>query len=144
MNAVESGGLRDDSARIRRLVQIVTDKSSRVRLHLELAVVAAVTKPLVEATYLLKGDGPLALIAYDQVMRVKLHFDIHKEKATWPGVAEAITRYRVEMTADLGDDINENEHRSSTVCEVIGIVEPVEEYFLSRILGHLEDDIDVY
>ena len=144
MNAVESGGLRDDGARIRRLVQIVTDKSSRARLHLELAVVVAVAKPLVEATYLLEGNGPLALIAYDQVMCVKLHFDIHKEKATWPGVREAITRYTVEMTADLGDDINENEHRSSTVCEVIGIVEPVEEYFLSRILGHLEDDIDVY
>jgi hypothetical protein len=77
-NAIELGGLTDDGARIRRLVQIATDKSYRARLHLELAVVVAVAKPLVEATYLLEGNGPLALIAYDQVMRIKKHFKIHR------------------------------------------------------------------
>lgn len=81
-NAVEFGGLIDDGPRIRRLVQIATDKSFCARLHLELAVVVAVAKPLVEATYLLEGNGPLALIAFYQVMRFKRHFEIHKEHAT--------------------------------------------------------------
>lgn len=144
INAIEFGGLTDDGARIRRLVQIATDKSFCARLHLELAVVVAVAKPLVEATYLLEGNGPLALIAYDQVMRVKKHFEIHKENATWPGVPEAITQYTVEMAEVVGDDMNENEFRVTTVEEVIGIVEPVEEYFTSRIFGLLGKDIDVY
>lgn len=144
INAIELGGLTDDGARIRRLVQIANEKSYRARLHLELAVVVAVAKPLVETTYLLEGNGPLALIAYDKVMRVKKHFEIHKENATWPGVPEAITRYTVEMAQVLGDDINENEFRVTTVREVIGIVEPVEVYFQSRIFGQLGKDVDIY
>lgn len=143
-NATLEGGLTDDGARIRRLIQMINDRESCARLHLELIVVVAVAKPLVEATYLLEGNGPLALIAYDQVMRVKAYFELHKDGATWPGVPAALADYTAEMAAIQGDDANENDIRHSSVLLVQQIVAPVEAYFLSRIFEHLGGDVAIY
>ena len=84
-NAITEGGLTDDGARIKRLLQVINDRELFARLHLELSVVVAVAKPLVEATYLLEGNGPLALIPYDQVIRIKTFIELHKFGATWSG-----------------------------------------------------------
>jgi hAT family C-terminal dimerisation region len=143
-NAISEGGLTDDGARIRRLIQIINDRESCARLHLELSVVVAVAKPLVEATYLLEGNGPLALIAYDQVMRVKAYFELHKDGATWPGVQAALADYTSEIAVIEGEGANENDIRKSTVLLVQQIVAPVEQYFLSRIFDHLGGDVAIY
>jgi hAT family C-terminal dimerisation region len=143
-NAISEGGLTDDGARIRRLIQLINDRESCARLHLELSVVVAVAKPLVEATYLLEGNGPLALIAYDQVIRVKSYFELHKDRATWPGISAALADYTAEMAAIEGDDANENNIRHLTVLFVQQIMAPVEEYFLSRIFDHLGGDVAIY
>ena len=143
-NAIPEGGLTDDGARIRRLIQVIDDREMLARLHLELSVVVAVAKPLVEATYLLEGNGPLGLIAYDQVMRIKSFFELHKKEATWPGVRAALADYTTEMAAIVGDDANENDIHRTAVGLIQHIVAPVEEYFLSRIFDHLGGDVAIY
>ena len=140
-NAISVGGLTDDGARVRRLIQMINDRESCARLHLELSIVVAVAKPLVEATFLLEGNGPLA---YDQVMRVKSYFELHRDEATLPGVPAALADYTTEMAAIEGDDANENDIRHSTVLLVQQIIAPVEEYFLSRIYDHLGGDVAIY
>jgi hypothetical protein len=69
LTAVKDGGL---ISRINRMTKAVNDKRSCATLYMELSTVVAVAKPLVEATYLLEGNGPLALIAYDLVYRISL------------------------------------------------------------------------
>lgn len=87
-NAIPEGGLTDDGARIRRLIQVIDDREMLARLHLELSVVVAVAKPLVEATYLLEGNGPLGLIAYDQVMRIKSFLNYTEKKLRGQGYGQ--------------------------------------------------------
>jgi hypothetical protein len=122
----------------------VKDKKLCAILHLELATVVAVAKPLVEATYLLESNGPLALIAYDQVFRIKMFFELHKDNASWPGVPLALAEYTSVIAAIEGENGVENEIRAAAAEMVKKMVEPVEEYFISRIFGHLGADVQIY
>lgn len=144
LTAVKDGGLLSDGSRINRMTKAVNDKRSCATLYLELSTVVAVAKPLVEATYLLEGNGPLALIAYDQVCRIKKFFELHKDNASWPGVAVALAEYTSVIAVIEGEAADENAIRAASVEMVKKMVEPVEEYFLSRIFGHLGPDVQLY
>ena len=66
-----------------------------------MVVVVNVAKPMVEATYLPEGNGPLALIAYDQVMRVKRFFELHKDKASYPDVPSTMSTFTTICCCEL-------------------------------------------
>ena len=50
----------------------------RRKLKAELAITVDAVQPFVQATYSLKGDGPLALVAYEQVSMLQPHCNIHQ------------------------------------------------------------------
>ena len=54
----------------RKLVQILEDPVKKSRLQVELAAVIDAGEPFVKATYVLEGDGPLALKCYEVVSRL--------------------------------------------------------------------------
>ncbi|KAJ1442023.1 hypothetical protein B484DRAFT_464399 [Ochromonadaceae sp. CCMP2298] len=64
--------------------------AARALIELQLALIVIVAKPLVEATYLLEGDGATSLIAYDQIMRIDRWFRTHMPNMTFPGLDLAI------------------------------------------------------
>ena len=55
-----------------KLVTFFTDPQKKALLEVELAAIMDWGKPLVTATYLLEGDGPLALECYDKIETVRL------------------------------------------------------------------------
>jgi hypothetical protein len=125
--ASEEGGINDEGARIKRLLDVIKDGESCALLRLELALVVSVAKPLVESKYILEGNGPLALIAFETVIRIMTFFDVHKEEATWPGVPMAIDRYtRDIMNIRGGQEADEADILKSVIKELKDIVAPVE------------------
>jgi hypothetical protein len=81
--AVNDAEVYDGGARIGRLQDSLSVPAARA-----LIVIAA--KPLVEATYLLEGDGATSLIAYDQIMRIDRWLRTHMPNMTFPGLDLAI------------------------------------------------------
>lgn len=53
-----------------KLRKMLSDVSEKSKLKLELAAVVDAGEPIVKATYLLEGDGPLALQAYELITTV--------------------------------------------------------------------------
>ena len=54
----------------KKLLQILADPIKNSRLQVELAAVIDAGEPFVKATYVLEGDGPLALSCYEVVYTV--------------------------------------------------------------------------
>ena len=57
-----------------KLLEFLSHPQKKVLLKTELAVVVDAGRPLVEATYILEGDGPLIIQAYEQVRKVEASF----------------------------------------------------------------------
>ena len=55
------------SATSNALLDILRDPSQSRKLKMELAVTTDEMEPFVKATYVLEGDGPLALVAYERL-----------------------------------------------------------------------------
>ena len=50
-----------------QLLAILQDPAKYRKLKMEIAIMVDAMQPFVQATYLLEGDGPLALVAYEQI-----------------------------------------------------------------------------
>ena len=61
--------------RIGRLKDIINNTTKRLSLKLEAAVVSIVFKRVVEATFILEGDGPCSIITYDMIMDLLEFFE---------------------------------------------------------------------
>ena len=55
-------------------------------IQMQLAVVVDISKKLIECTYLLEGDGPLAFVVYSILNRVRLDFDTRFATMDYPNV----------------------------------------------------------
>ena len=55
-------------------------------IQMQLAVVVDISKKLIECTYLLEGDGPLAFAVYSILNRVRLDFDTRFATMDYPNV----------------------------------------------------------
>ena len=53
-----------------KLLDILNDLPTQRRLKIELAITMDSMEPFVKACYMLQGDGPLALIAYEQIHKI--------------------------------------------------------------------------
>ena len=58
-----------------KLRKILDDVTSNVKLQMELAIMVDAMEPFVQATFNLEGDGPLVLLAYEEIH--KLYCAIH-------------------------------------------------------------------
>ena len=75
------------TATTNKLLRILEDQPTCRKLKLEVAVTVDAMKPFVKATYLLEGDGPLALVAYQHLRLLYAHI----ETEHYPNVS-AVTR----------------------------------------------------
>ena len=86
-------------------------------------------KPLVEATYILEGDGPCAIIAYSLLRELELWFQVHSQEVTYPGMAQAID----ECLAVIGGGNltlpQKAEKKAQIVGKVRDIITPAIQYF---------------
>ena len=55
-----------------KLLEILEDLPSSRRLLIELEVTVDAGEPLVKATYVPEGDGPLVLLAYKEIQRLRV------------------------------------------------------------------------
>ena len=53
-----------------KLLEVIRDQPKCRKLKMELAMTVDAMEPFVKATYLLEGDGPLALVTYVQIRRL--------------------------------------------------------------------------
>jgi hypothetical protein len=137
--AVSDGNVGESGSRIRRLVTAVDNAETLAWLKLETDVVVITMKPFVEATYLLEGKGPCAIIAYDMVVKIDKWFSTHEINLTFPGMEVAVTSCWTTLL-----ETNMEITRDVVVDKVKGIIKPAYEYFRSRIFGMLKEDLDLY
>ena len=90
----------DGHRRLRRLKDTLSHESISAQLRLECAAVATLAYSLIESTYLLEGDGPTSLIAYDLVVANRQHLVAFAsgDMEAWP------VRLRTELQV-VRDDI---------------------------------------
>ena len=69
---------RDDLplATTAKLLRIVEDESMCRKLKMEISITVDAMEPFVKATYTLEGDGPIALIAYQQISLLYSHLSL--------------------------------------------------------------------
>lgn len=141
--AVVDGDVGEDGARVNRLNETITNDIFRAQLRLELAFVVIVAKPLVQATYLLEGDGPCSLIAYDLLMKCKVWFELHYQELTFPNLLSEID-VAVEVLSPIMFNNDDVQCRQAMKEHVTGAIRPVYNYFINKIFGELAEDVIVY
>ena len=69
---------RDDltPATTAKLPRIVEDESMRRNLKMEISITVDAMEPFVKVTYTLEGDGPIALVAYQQISLLYSHVSL--------------------------------------------------------------------
>jgi len=132
--AVAEGMVGEDGARITRLAALVSSPQQISRLLLELNIVTFVCKPLVQATYTLEGSGPLAVIAYDELIRVKSWLEEHTPQVTFP-----LLRNEIELYANQNQLVLNN-----VITEVSAIITPAKDYLLSRVFTMMVENVNLY
>ena len=70
-----------------KLLKILDDESACRKLKMEISVTVDAMEPFVKATYSLEGDGPLALVAYQQISLLYSHVSLEH----YPNV-DAVTK----------------------------------------------------
>ena len=59
-----------------KLLKIVEDESMCRKLKMEISITVDAMEPFVKATYTMEGDGPLALVAYQQISILYSHISL--------------------------------------------------------------------
>jgi hypothetical protein len=57
-----------------KLLDMLSHRQKRVLLKMEVAAVVDAGRPLVQATYVLEGDGPLLVQCYEELSKVSASF----------------------------------------------------------------------
>ena len=86
MHAVEDGDMPDNGARINRLQAVFESRKDKAILKLELDIIVIFCYKLVTATYILEGDGPLAITAYDTLQHIRAYFNLLMPTLSFPGL----------------------------------------------------------
>lgn len=145
--AVGDGEVDEDGVRIGRLTVTVTNAESRSWLKLEAFVSVIVMKPLVEATYILEGKGPCAIIAYDIIKKIESWFNLHQLQLSFPGVPLAMQECVQSLTiipAFLAAHAANGQIAALVDTKVRTIISGAIDYFRSRVLGMLAKDVTIY
>jgi len=145
--AVLDGEVDEGGVRIGRLNATLTNEESRAWLRLEAEISSIVMKPLVEATYILEGKGPCAIIAYDLIKKTEAWFDFHTPQLSYPGVPEAMqvcTDSLTSIPAFLAAHAGNGQIGALVATKVRTVITGAIEYFRSRILGMLAEDVAIY
>ena len=107
-----------------KLLEILHDSAKCRKLKMELAITVDSMEPFVKATYVLEGDGPLALVAYEHLSA--LYQTIRVEH--YPNT------YAIAKDLSGGDSAREDQLvRYAKAC-----VEPAYSYFKAKFDNELE------
>lgn len=145
LTAVQEGDISETGAYITRMTETVNNTQLFLLCKLQLDVIAIVGKPLVEATYVLEGDGPTSIIAFRILDGVNNWFEQHLNGLTFPGVQEIINTYL--------DDVYPVQQEQRQTKQIIKInttnsfkqiVTTARDYFTSRIWDGMSDQMDFY
>lgn len=93
--------------RLQRLEALLNNPKATAGLKLELAIADSIGRPLCQSTYMLEGDGPLMLIAYDIMDFVFSLFADRMEQLSFCGVHDAIRDCLTSLCA-MKDDPTRN------------------------------------
>jgi len=132
----------DAHKRLKRLKEVIDDRDRGARLRLELAAVATVFTPLIQATYIVEGDGPVALVSYDLVLssRRLLAAYASGDDNRWP------QREYLFGLAENGLAGKTQAHGRALVKAVVkDVATPALEYFNKVIMGgqeHVRAEMD--
>jgi hAT family C-terminal dimerisation region len=137
--AVVDGNVGENGSRIRRLLAIINNPVQLAWLKLELDVIVVTMRPFVQATYLLEGKGPCAIIAYDTIMRIDNWFLTHTTDMTFSNMEEAIQTCNDALT-----EANEESSEANITDLIRTKINPGYNHFKSRILEMLKEDVEIY
>ena len=141
--AIIDGDVGEDGARVNRLNTLVTDDISRAKLRLEIAFVVIVAKPLVQTNYLLEGDGPCSLIAYDSLIQCKIWFESNFQDLSFPSLLQEID-LAVLVLSPLSFNNDDLICKQTLINHVRESIRPAYNYFMTKIFGDLASDIVIY
>jgi len=125
----------DGHRRLRRLKDTLSHESNSAQLRLECAAVATLAYSLIESTYLLEGDGPTSLIAYDLVVANRQHLVAFasSDMEAWPA------RLRAELEVVRNDitcgGLTQDEATALLKKVVAKAAKPALAYFHRTIFG---------
>lgn len=85
------------------------------------------------------GQCPCAIIAYDLVRKIDNWFLTHLDELTFPGMEEAISSCLKELL-----EAGRNHTRDGIIRAIRQKIAPAYDYFKSRILEMLKDDMVIY
>ena len=120
------------SASSGKLNAILNDPAKYRKLKIEIAITVDAMSPFVPSTYLLEGDGPLALVAYRQTS--KLHATICEH---YPNVLQL-------LRTRLGENTT---HEQQLLAYGRNCVQPGYSYFQSKFdanIGELKDTVKAF
>ena len=117
-------------ATLMQLEEMLADGEKNVLLRVELAAVVDAGKPMVEATYILEGDGMLAWKCYEQLLVIQNSI----RTAHLPNLA-AVSRH-----------ISEGNPAVSQQCYQYGVaaVQPGWEYFNQTVMGVMNHQVEIF
>lgn len=132
--------ISEEGARLRNLTEAVTNPQRVAWLELEVATVVIVAEPLVRATYILEGDGPCAIVAFDIVNDLLIWFQYHVQPLSFPALTDAMEKCVFKL--GLIEAVPAVEKSMEFVRgRVTKSIEKVILYFHDRIFVKLQEDV---
>lgn len=148
INVAEEEEKKTNSKRLKRMRSFFTKvdgvyPASYYWLKLELAAVVSTTQPLISTTYNLEGDGPLSLLAYDEIIMCKRWLEGGLEDLDLINLKKLVmkTIKGIKKSLDIAEqgDIDDISFEADTRARAI--VQGAWDYFNSTILVELQHDV---
>lgn len=121
--------------RFQRVTKLLKDKDKSAKLRMELAAVAIVFERFITSTYLLEGDGPCALIAYDLIKRAhdELTGFASGDVGKWPAQERAALEQVRDTTVVIARNAAQAQQLMTTTVK--NVAAPALTYFHKTIFG---------
>lgn len=124
------------------MTEIWNEPFHRIELQLQLITVVTIGKDFREATYHLEGDGPLAFVTYDELLKIATERDTTFPEMAYPAIQDKATELARQLHAlgNLGAAVEQIHPGLIDTARQIGAA--AFDYFTSRIWeGVLEHQV---
>jgi len=111
-------------------------------IHIQLAVVVDISKPLRECTYLLEGDGPLVFLLPEIIRRCELDLELGWNTMDFPNiqkVIDSVKDHRPPIPEAPQPQIEDNKDAWIYYCK--SLAQPCYDYFKEKVVGHPTMDL---
>ena len=113
-------------------------------IHIQMAVVVDVSKPIREATYLLEGDGPLAFLLPEILRNCELALDIPWSTMDFPNVRGLIDVFATEGHRPPDPSpplLLKEDTKEAWIQYCQSLAQPCKDYFKEKVMGHPRLDL---